>query len=242
MQIILLERVEKLGQMGDEVVVKPGYARNFLLPQGKAVRATAANREKFEAQRAELEARNLKRREEAERVHGDLDGMTVVLIRAASDTGQLYGSVTARDIADAVKAAGITVDRNQVVMERPIKTIGIHDFRIKLHPEVTSTIAINVALSQDEAEAQAERHARGEDVVITDAERDARDAAEEAERQAAAVAAAAAELVDDQTAERILEDVVDTVGEEMAEEIASDLGIDLPTGGGDEAGEEEAKA
>lgn len=206
MQIILMERVEKLGQMGDEVAVKPGYARNFLLPTGKAVRATDANRAKFEEQRADLEARNLKRKEEAERVNGDLDGMTVVLIRAASDTGQLYGSVTARDIADAVKDAGITVDRNQVVMERPIKTIGIHDFRIKLHPEVTSTININVALSQDEAEAQAERHARGEDVVVTDAERDARDAAEEAERQAAAVAEAAAELVDEQTAEKILDD------------------------------------
>ena len=200
MQIILLERVEKLGQMGDEVAVKPGYARNFLLPQGKAVRATKANRERFEEQRIELEARNLERKSEAERVATDLNGLTVVLIRAASDTGQLYGSVTARDIADAIAAAGITIARSQVMMERPIKTIGIFDFRIKLHPEVIVTVQINVAQSQEEAEAQAERKTRGEDVVVTEAERANLDMAEEAERQAAEVAAAAAELVDEQDA------------------------------------------
>ncbi len=200
MQIILLERVEKLGQMGDEVAVKPGYARNFLLPQGKAVRATKANRERFEEQRIELEARNLERKSEAERVATDLNGLTVVLIRAASDTGQLYGSVTARDIADSIAAAGITIARSQVMMERPIKTIGIFDFRIKLHPEVIVTVHINVAQSQEEAEAQAERKTRGEDVVVTEAERANLDMAEEAERQAAEVAAAAAELVDEQDA------------------------------------------
>ncbi|WP_421877609.1 50S ribosomal protein L9 [Pacificispira sp.] len=210
MQIILLERVEKLGQMGDEVSVKPGYARNFLLPQNKAVRATEANRRRFEAQRAELEARNLERKSEAERVAQDLEGLSVVLIRAASDTGQLYGSVNARDISDAVSAKGVKIGRGQVMMERPVKTIGIFDFRVQLHPEVIVTVHINVAQSQEEAEAQAERHARGESVVVTEAERAAQDMAEEAERQAAEVAAAAAELVDEQTAERILEDAADT--------------------------------
>ena len=205
MQIILLERVEKLGQMGDEVAVKPGYARNFLLPQGKAVRATKSNRERFESQRIELEARNLERKSEAERVANDLNGLSVVLIRAASDTGQLYGSVTARDIADSIIAAGTQIGRGQVMMERPVKTIGIFDFRIKLHPEVIVTVQVNVAQSQEEAEAQAERKARGEDVVVTEAERASIDMAEEAERQAAQVAAAAAELVDEETAERILD-------------------------------------
>ena len=205
MQIILLERVEKLGQMGDEVAVKPGYARNFLLPQGKAVRATKSNRERFESQRIELEARNLERKSEAERVANDLNGLSVVLIRAASDTGQLYGSVTARYIADSIIAAGTQIGRGQVMMERPVKTIGIFDFRIKLHPEVIVTVQVNVAQSQEEAEAQAERKARGEDVVVTEAERASIDMAEEAERQAAQVAAAAAELVDEETAERILD-------------------------------------
>ena len=205
MQIILLERVEKLGQIGDEVAVKPGYARNFLLPQGKAVRATKSNRERFESQRIELEARNLERKSEAERVANDLNGLSVILIRAASDTGQLYGSVTARDIADSIVEAGIQVGRGQVMMERPVKTIGIFDFRIKLHPEVIVTVQVNVAQSQEEAEAQAERKARGEDVVVTEAERANIDMAEEAERQAAQVAAAAAELVDEETAERILD-------------------------------------
>ena len=197
MQIILLERVEKLGQMGDEVVVKPGFARNFLLPKGKAVRATDANRKRFEAQRAELEARNLERKSEAERVAQDLEGLQVALIRAASDTGQLYGSVNARDIAEAIAEKGITIGRNQVVMDRPVKTVGISTFRVQLHPEVFVTVEINVAQSLEEAEAQAERHARGEDAVVTEAERAARDMAEEAERQAAEVAAAAAELAEE---------------------------------------------
>lgn len=201
MQIILLERVEKLGQMGDEVTVKPGFARNFLLPKGKAVRATEANRKRFEEQRADLEARNLERKSEAERVAKDLDGMAVVLIRAASDTGQLYGSVNARDIADIVAENGITISRNQVTMDRPVKTIGIFDFRIVLHPEVAVTIQVNVAQSAEEAEAQAERHARGEAAVVTEAERAAMDMAEEAERQAAEVAAAAAELESEAEAE-----------------------------------------
>lgn len=222
MQIILLERVEKLGQMGDEVAVKPGYARNFLLPQNKAVRATEANRRRFEAQRAELEARNLERKSEAERVAKDLEGLSVVLIRAASDTGQLYGSVNARDISDAVTAEGVKIGRGQVMMERPVKTIGIFDFRIQLHPEVIVTIHINVAQSLEEAEAQAERHSRGESVVVTEAERAAQDMAEEAERQAAEVAAAAAELVDDQTAEKILDAAADVLEDDAEEEKSKD--------------------
>ena len=169
------------------------------------MRATKSNRERFESQRIELEARNLERKSEAERVANDLNGLSVVLIRAASDTGQLYGSVTARDIADSIIAAGTQIGRGQVMMERPVKTIGIFDFRIKLHPEVIVTVQVNVAQSQEEAEAQAERKARGEDVVVTEAERANIDMAEEAERQAAQVAAAAAELVDEETAERILD-------------------------------------
>jgi large subunit ribosomal protein L9 len=218
MQIILLERVEKLGQMGDEVAVKPGYARNFLLPQGKAVRATEANRKRFESQRAELEARNLARRQDAERVAGDLEGLQVVLIRAASDTGQLYGSVNARDISDSVTEKGVKITRGQVMMEKPVKTIGMFDFRIQLHPEVIVTIQVNVAQSQDEAELQAERHARGETVVVTEAERAAIDMAEEAERQAAEVAQAAAALVDEETAEKILDSAADVLEENKDEE------------------------
>lgn len=213
MQIILLERVEKLGQMGDEVSVKPGFARNFLLPKGKAVRATEANRKRFEEQRADLEARNLERKSEAERVAKDLDGMTAILIRAASDTGQLYGSVNARDISDIVGENGVTISRNQVVMDRPVKTIGIFDFRITLHPEVAVTIHVNVAQSEEEAEAQAERHARGESVVVTEAERAAMDMAEEAERQAAEVAAAAAELESEADGEAVAATEEDTAEE-----------------------------
>lgn len=218
MQVILLERIEKLGQMGDEVAVKPGYARNFLLPQNKAVRATEVNRKRFEEQRVELEARNLERKQEAERVAGDLEGLRVVLIRAASESGQLYGSVTARDIAEAVSEASITVSRGQVMMEKPVKTIGIFNFRIKLHPEVIVTIQINVAQSAEEAELQAERFDKGEQVVVTEAEQAAREVAEEAERQAAEIAAAAAvDLVDEETAEKIQEEASEVLEEDSTE-------------------------
>ena len=183
MQVILLERVEKLGQMGDTVKVKPGYARNYLLPQRKALRATKDNLAHFETQRAQLEAENLEARKEAEAVDGKLSGMTVVVIRAASESGQLYGSVNARDISDAVTEAGVTVNRNQVVMDRPIKTLGIFDYRIRLHPEVTSEIQVNVAQSEDEAQLQAERVARGEKAVITAADADAEEARQQAEEQ-----------------------------------------------------------
>ncbi|MBO6520280.1 MAG: 50S ribosomal protein L9 [Rhodospirillales bacterium] len=154
MDVILLERIEKLGQMGDIVTVKPGFARNFLLPQGKALRATEHNKSHFEAQRAQLEADNLKRKSEAEAVAGKMTDMKVVLIRQAGDAGQLYGSVTGRDIADAITEAGVTVKRGQVVLDKPIKTIGMHEVRIELHGEVIVSVVANVARSRDEAETQ----------------------------------------------------------------------------------------
>ncbi|MEX0692903.1 MAG: 50S ribosomal protein L9 [Rhodospirillales bacterium] len=154
MEVILLERIEKLGQMGDVVSVKPGFARNFLLPQGKALRATNQNKKQFDQQRVQLEAENLKRKSEAEAVAAKMTDMKVILIRQAGDAGQLYGSVTARDIADAVNAAGVTIRRTQVVLDTPIKTIGLHQVRIDLHSEVTLKITANVARSRDEAETQ----------------------------------------------------------------------------------------
>ncbi len=170
MEVILLERIEKLGQMGDVVSVKPGYARNFLLPRKKALRATDANRAVFEQQRSQLEADNLELRSDAERVAKDLDGMTVVVVRQASDSDQLYGSVTTRDISAAIVAAGVTVDRRQVQLDRPIKTVGMHPIRVILHPEVTVEVTANIARSEEEAEMQArgERVNRDGDVVAID--------------------------------------------------------------------------
>lgn len=155
MDVILLERIEKLGQMGDVVKVKPGFARNYLLPQKKALRATDRNRQLFEQQRTQLEAVNLERRSEAESVVGRLDGLAVVIVRQASDNDQLYGSVTVRDIANAVTEAGFTVDSKQVQLARPIKTVGIHEVTVRLHPEVGVTVKANVARTVDEAEMQA---------------------------------------------------------------------------------------
>jgi len=154
MQVILLERIEKLGQMGDVVTVRPGFARNFLLPQKKAMRATQDNLHYFEREKSQLEAVNLERRTEAEKVGEKLEGLIVSIIRNAGDSGQLYGSVNSRDIADAVSEAGFTVARNQVLMERPLKMLGLHDYRIRLHPEVAVTVTINVAQSAEEAEMQ----------------------------------------------------------------------------------------
>jgi large subunit ribosomal protein L9 len=162
MQVILLERVGKLGQMGDVVTVKDGYARNFLLPQKKALRATEENRARFERERAQLEARDLEMKRDAEVVAAKLAGRTFLAIRQAGDTGQLYGSVSARDIAELVTAGGFSIDRRQVVLDRPIKSLGLNPTRIALHPEVIVTITLNVARSQDEAE----RQARGEDVTV----------------------------------------------------------------------------
>ncbi|PPQ28040.1 50S ribosomal protein L9 [Rhodopila globiformis] len=157
-ELILLQRVEKLGQMGDRVKVKPGYARNCLLPQKKALRASKDNIARFEQQRAQLEAQNIKRREEAERLAERVGGLTVVIIRQAGESGSLYGSVSARDIADAATAAGLTISRSQVVLEHPIKTLGVAAVRVALHPEVSIPVSVNVARSPEEAE----RQARGE--------------------------------------------------------------------------------
>ncbi len=155
MDVILLERVEKLGQMGDVVSVKNGFARNYLLPGRKALRATKENIAGFKNQRSQYEAQNLERRKEADAVAAKLDGLDLMIIRQASESGQLYGSVAARDVSHGVTEGGFTIDRRQVEMPGPIKTLGIHDVRIVLHPEVTVTVRINVARSQEEAEAQA---------------------------------------------------------------------------------------
>ena len=155
MQVILLQRVAKLGQMGEVVTVKAGYARNFLLPQGKALRANESNIKSFEARKVQLEAQNLETKTEAEAISAKLDGQTFVIIRSASDAGALYGSVTTRDAADVAIAEGFTVDRGQVVLHKPIKELGLHTVSVVLHPEVTASIVINVARSADEAELQA---------------------------------------------------------------------------------------
>jgi large subunit ribosomal protein L9 len=159
-ELVLLQRVEKLGQMGDVVKVKPGFARNYLLPQKKALRASKENLARFEQERVQLEAQNLKRREEAERLAERVGGLSVVIIRQAGESGSLYGSVSARDISDAATAAGLTVTRAQVVLLHPIKTLGLARVRVALHPEVSIPVTVNVARSQEEAE----RQARGERV------------------------------------------------------------------------------
>src|SRR5947208_8327738 len=162
MKVILLERVERLGALGETVSVKDGFARNFLLPHHKALRANAANLKVFEGQRAEIEARNAKAKEAAGGAGEKLDGTVYILIRQAGESGQLYGSVAGRDVADAVNEAGGTkVDRAMVVLDKPIKTLGLHEVKVRLHPEVTVTVTLNIARSQDEAE----RQARGENVI-----------------------------------------------------------------------------
>jgi len=162
MEVILLERIAKLGQMGDVVRVRDGYARNFLLPKGKALRATKDNRARFETMKTDLEARNLERRGEAEQIAAKLNGQTFIVLRQAAETGQLYGSVSARDIIALMAAGGFLVDRSQIELNAPIKVVGVHVVPIALHPEVGVTITINVARNKDEAE----RQARGEDVKV----------------------------------------------------------------------------
>ena len=175
MDVILLERIGRLGQMGDVVRVKDGYARNFLLPSGKALRATEANRQKFERDRTMLEERNAVKRSAAQGDAGQIDGKSFIIIRQAGESGQLYGSVSTRDIAEAASAAGTHVERNQVLLDSPIKSIGLHPVRIALHPEVVVQVTVNVARSADEAEAQA----RGEVLIGSASEREeARNAAE----------------------------------------------------------------
>jgi large subunit ribosomal protein L9 len=177
MEVILLERVAKLGQMGEVVRVKDGFARNFLLPQGKALRATKDNRAKYDGMKQQLEARNLEMKGEAEKVGGSLNGKSFIVVRQASDIGQLYGSVSARDVADILTAGGFTVARNQISLNAPIKAIGMHTVPVALHPEVEVTITINVARNADEAE----RQARGENVTQRREETDEEEAAAAAE-------------------------------------------------------------
>ncbi|GLI23236.1 MULTISPECIES: 50S ribosomal protein L9 [Xanthobacter] len=188
MDVILLERVAKLGQMGEVVKVKDGFARNFLLPNGKALRATKANKDRFETMKIELEARNLERRKDAEAVAEKLAGQAVVMIRQAGESGQLYGSVSTRDIADGFTASGFHLDRGQIVLNHPIKTLGLHVVPVSLHPEVEVTVQVNVARNAEEAE----RQARGED-VRTARDEDAEIEAELAIERAAVAAELAAE-------------------------------------------------
>jgi large subunit ribosomal protein L9 len=185
MEIILLERVENLGGIGDVVKVRDGYARNFLLPRHKALRATEASRKKFEAQRAEIEARNASAKAAAEAESKTLDGQSFVLLRQAGETGQLYGSVSARDIVDLAAADKHVIARQAVVLDKPIKTLGLHAVRVRLHPEVSVTITLNVARSPDEAE----RQARGENVIAAGAAEE-RALAEEQAKEIASVSAA----------------------------------------------------
>ena len=168
MKVILLERVERLGALGDVVSVKDGFARNFLLPRNKALRANSNNLKAFEGQRAELEARNAMERAASEKACENLDGSSYILIRQAGESGQLYGSVSGRDVADAVNAEGGKVDRSMVVLDKPIKTLGVHEVKVRLHAEVTVTVKINIARSADEAE----RQARGENVITSQFEED----------------------------------------------------------------------
>ncbi len=164
MEVILLQRIGKLGQMGDKVRVKDGFARNYLLPRHKALRANKANKERFERERAQIEARNLELKTEAAGVAEKLDGQSFIVVRQAGEMGQLYGSVSSRDIADLIEAGGFTIARNQVALDAPIKSIGLHKVTIALHAEVTSKVTINVARSADEAD----RQARGEEVLTRD--------------------------------------------------------------------------
>jgi large subunit ribosomal protein L9 len=201
MEVILLERVAKLGQMGDVVRVRDGYARNFLLPQGKALRANEPNRRRFEREKVQLEARNLEARKEAEAVAEKLSGQAFVVIRQAGETGQLYGSVATRDIAETAGEAGFSIERRQVRLDRAIKTIGMHEVLITLHPEVEVPITVNVARSTDEAE----RQARGEDLSRPEALLEAEAAAEveatlggEEESEAEAPAAESAEPTEEE--------------------------------------------
>ncbi|NDA07819.1 MAG: 50S ribosomal protein L9 [Alphaproteobacteria bacterium] len=205
MEIILLERVENLGQMGDLVSVKPGYARNFLLPKGKALRATEENKKRFENERAQLEADNLSRKGEAEEMAKKMEGLSVSLIRAASEMGQLYGSASSRDIADLVNEAGFTISRNQVDLNTAIKTLGLFPVRVALHPEVSVEVTVNIARSADEA---AEQQRLGRAIISDIAEREREEAAEAARLAAERVAAqdqeeemTGSEAASDETAE-----------------------------------------
>ena len=194
MKVILMERIKRLGQMGDEVNVKPGYARNFLLPGGKALRANKANRELFETQKVQLEARNLEAKTEADAVAEKINGKHFVAIRQAGDTGQLYGSVATRDITEVIVENGFSIARNQVMLDRPIKLLGLHEVRLSLHPEVEVTVTINVARTDEEAK----RQERGEDVTLSEDEREEAISAEDIFEDEDLAEQAEAELTDDE--------------------------------------------
>lgn len=216
MQIVLLERIAKLGQMGDVVTVKDGYARNYLLPQGKALRANKANLAQFEENRSQLEARNLERKKEAESVNGKLDGESFVVIRQSGDTGQLYGSVTTRDIAELLSESGFSTARNQVVLSTPIKTLGLHPVTVVLHPEVNSSVIVNVARTEEEAE----RQAAGEDVTAEQADEEEAIDVEAIFDEGAEVAIE--EEVAEEAAEEASEEVAEEPTAEEAEEVSSE--------------------
>ncbi|MBU1326103.1 MAG: 50S ribosomal protein L9 [Alphaproteobacteria bacterium] len=192
MKVVLLERVENLGAIGDVVTVKDGFARNFLLPRDKARRATSANLKAFEVERAAIEARNEKNKAEAQKVADKIDGQTYVMIRQAGETGQLYGSVAGRDVAEAVQASGTKVERSQVILNTAIKTLGVHEVPVRLHAEVSAVVKINIARSEDEAE----RQAAGEDVIASQFS-DERAAAEEAAKDMLAGGAGQQESYED---------------------------------------------
>lgn len=200
MDVILLERVEKLGNMGDVVSVKPGFARNFLIPQDKALRATKANKARFKAEREYLEQRNAENRERAGEEGKEIDGTQITMIRRAGDTGQLYGSVSVRDVYEALTVKGISVKRNQIIIKAPIKTLGVHDLMIRLHAEISVSISVNVARSEDEAE----RQAKGEDVIATQQAEERADANEAAQERAEIVA----EMFDGDTPEAVADETV----------------------------------
>jgi len=216
MQVILLERVEKLGQMGDVVNVRPGYARNYLLPKRKALRASEENRKRFEADREQLETANQERREAASSVAGGLDGLTVTLIRQAGKAGQLYGSVTARDIADiASTEGGTSIRRQQVWLNQPIKSIGLHEVTVSLHPEVTVEITVNVARSHEEAKIQVRT---GRSAIGRDRE----------EEEEVTIEEQAAEVFEEEVAEHVIEAV--HAEEEAAAEEAAETKTPAPSG------------
>lgn len=219
MEIILLERIEKLGQMGDVVDVKPGFARNFLLPRKKALRATEENRRRFEEQRVQLEAVNIERRGEAEKVAAKLDGLSVTLIRQAGEAGQLYGSVTAREIASETTAAGFTIERQQVQLGHPIKALGIHAVRVDLHPEVSARVNVNVARSEEEAAIQ---DRTGHAVVHLDDEEAAETEREKAKPTDGKTGAADAAQAEVPAPEELFEEIPGELAGKQAEEDAKD--------------------
>jgi large subunit ribosomal protein L9 len=208
MQIVLLERIAKLGQMGDVVTVKDGYARNFLLPQGKALRANKANLERFENERQQLETINLERKSEAEKVHDKLNGSTFVVIRQSGDSGQLYGLVTSRDIAETLTQAGVEAKRNQIAIDQPIKVLGLHEVGIVLHPDVDTSVVINVARTEEEAE----RQAAGEDVTVESFD----------DEETIEAAEVFEEGVDVDLSEEAEEEATEEVAEEAADEAATE--------------------